>query len=211
MRRIPASGIVSTPVSIRGKSNASSAEEIAGEISSPPNTVPSTMEATVNPSIQPFAMTSFSGGNNSVSMPYLAGEYAAAPKPTTAYAASAKYSACAIRDFRYKLVMPKAGVSELYDLDEDVHEKNNILDKHPDIAGKLKEVYDSWWEDIQPYLVNDRLKDVPKTCKPFHELYRKEFGQERFDEAMRLMTWSGGKPYGKKKPRKGRGAGKKNK
>ncbi len=57
------------------------AAEIAGEISSPPNTVPSTMEATVNPSIQPLAMTSFSGGSSSVSMPYLAGEYAAAPKP----------------------------------------------------------------------------------------------------------------------------------
>jgi len=126
--------------------------------------------------------------------------YWIAHKTRWAQAASAKYSQCSIRDSRYKLVMPKAGVLELYDLAEDVHEKRNILKQHPDIAKRLKAHYDSWWEDIQPYLVNDHLKDVPATRKPYHELYRKAFGQEKFDEAMKRMTWSGGKPYGKKKP-----------
>ena len=46
------------------------------------------IEPTVVPSIQPLAATSFSGGSSSVRMPYLAGEYAAAPRPTTAYASS---------------------------------------------------------------------------------------------------------------------------
>ena len=118
-------------------------------------------------------------------------------------AESSKFSQCAIRDFRYKLVMPKEGVHELYDLEEDVHEKNNIVDKHPEIVAALKKVYESWWDDIQPYLVNDKLKSVPSTCKPYHELYRRDFGQARFDEAMREMTWSGGKPYGKKEPKGG--------
>ena len=49
------------------------------------------MDATVSPSIQPLAITNFSGGSNSVRIPYFAGEYAAAPRPTTAYAARAKY------------------------------------------------------------------------------------------------------------------------
>src|SRR5260363_132179 len=53
-----------------------------GRISQPPSAVPRMIEPTVVPSIQPFAITSFSGGNSSVRMPYLAGEYAAAPKPT---------------------------------------------------------------------------------------------------------------------------------
>jgi arylsulfatase len=119
-------------------------------------------------------------------------------------AASAKYSACSIRDSRYKLVMPKAGVSELYDLSQDQSEKKNIIRSHPDTARGLKTAYDSWWDDIQPYLVNDRLTDAPKTHKPYHELYRKAFGQERFDEAMRKMTWTGGKPYGSRKKRKKR-------
>jgi hypothetical protein len=42
------------------------------------------IEPTVSPSIQPLATTSFSCGSSSVRMPYLAGEYAAAPRPTTA-------------------------------------------------------------------------------------------------------------------------------
>ena len=95
---------------------------------------------------------------------------------------------------------------ELYDLDNDVHEKKNIIDDHPEIAKALKGQYDAWWEDIQPFLVNDNLEDAPKTHKPYHELYREQLGDARFQEAMRLMTWTGGKPYGKKKPRKaGRG------
>ena len=39
----------------------------------------------VRPSIQPFALTSCEFGSSSVRMPYLAGEYAAAPRPTMAY------------------------------------------------------------------------------------------------------------------------------
>ena len=45
-------------------------------------------------------------------------------------------------------------------------------------------------------MVNDHLTDIPKTLKPYHELYRRDFGQQRYEEAMRQMTWSGGKPYG---------------
>ena len=101
--------------------------------------------------------------------------------------------------------MPKEGVDELCDLEEDVHEKNNIADRHPEIVAALKKVYDSWWDDVQSYLVNDKLENVPKTCKPYHELYRRDFGQERFDEAMRKMTWTGGKPYGKKKAKGSKG------
>ena len=45
-------------------------------------------------------------------------------------------------------------------------------------------------------MVNDHLTDIPKTLKPYHELYRRDFGQQRYEEAVRQMTWSGGKPYG---------------
>ena len=100
--------------------------------------------------------------------------------------------------------MPKANVLELYDLDNDVHEKIDIAKKHPEVVRSLKKTYDAWWEDIQPFMVNDHLKNVPESLKPYHELYRRDFGQERFDEAMRLMTWTGGKPYGNKKPKRKR-------
>jgi arylsulfatase len=126
--------------------------------------------------------------------------YWIAHKTRWGHPASSKYSQSAIRDVRYKLVFPgESREPELYDLDKDVHEQNNIAEQHPEIVRELKEQYDAWWDDIQPFLVNDNLKDMPKTQKPYHELYREQLGEERFQEAMRLMTWSGGKPYGTKK------------
>ena len=69
-----ASGDVSIPVSIIGKSKPKRIVESLLEINIPPKTVPKMIEPTVNPSIQPLAATNFSGGSNSVKMPYLAGE-----------------------------------------------------------------------------------------------------------------------------------------
>ena len=46
------------------------------------------IEAMVRPSIQPLALTSCEFGSNSVRMPYFAGEYAAAPRPTMPYESS---------------------------------------------------------------------------------------------------------------------------
>ena len=48
--------------------------------------------------------------------------------------------------------------------------------------------------EIMTKLVNDHLTDVPTTHKPFHDLYREQLGQERYDAAMRAMTWSHERP-----------------
>ena len=71
-------------VSNRGTSIESNKLEICGPTNCPPSNTPKMMEAIVKPSIQPLALTSMEEGSNSVRMPYLAGEYAAAPKPTMA-------------------------------------------------------------------------------------------------------------------------------
>src|SRR5690606_35872087 len=75
---------VSTTALIQGC--ASNAAEIVGLMSRPPTTVPTMIEITVSPSIQLLPLTRSSGGSISVTMPYLAGEYAAAPTPTNVYA-----------------------------------------------------------------------------------------------------------------------------
>ncbi|MFC1498109.1 arylsulfatase [Verrucomicrobiota bacterium] len=116
-------------------------------------------------------------------------------------AESSKYGNCSIQDSQYKLAM-SGNKQELFDLTQDLSETTNIADKHPDIVKKLNEVYDSWWEDIQPYMVNDHIENVPKENKPYHELYRQAFGEEKFQEAMRLMTWNGGKRYNTKNKKK---------
>ena len=77
-----ASGGVSMEVSIPGRSMASSHDDRCGPTSWPPSSTPRMMEAMVSPSIQPLARTSCEAGSSSVRMPYLAGEYAAAPRPT---------------------------------------------------------------------------------------------------------------------------------
>jgi hypothetical protein len=84
MTRIADSAGESIPVSSSGRSNDSIPDATTGLTSIPPSTVPRMIEATVVPSIHPFASTSRSGGSSSVRMPYFAGEYAAAPNPTTA-------------------------------------------------------------------------------------------------------------------------------
>ena len=85
---IAACGGVSMPVSIFGMSIASSALDTGPLMSTPPSRTPRMIDPTVVPSIQPLAITSCRAGSNSVRMPYFAGEYAAAPSPTSVYAIS---------------------------------------------------------------------------------------------------------------------------
>jgi arylsulfatase len=106
-----------------------------------------------------------------------------------------QYAHASVQDLKFKLFMPKAGQFELYEISEDKSERNNVARQYPEKVEQLKAVYDSWWEDIQAYMVNDHLDNVPKEHKPYHELYRDTFGEEKYKEAMRLMTWEGGKPY----------------
>jgi arylsulfatase len=115
-------------------------------------------------------------------------------------AQNSKYNHASIRDRRYKLVFPSSKQKpELYDLDNDLSEETNIAEENPEIVAALKKPFDTWWEDIQPFLVNDNrdksgLGKRPKEHKPFHDLYRQHFGEERFKEAMSKMTWKGGRP-----------------
>lgn len=111
----------------------------------------------------------------------------------------AKYANGSIRDGIHKLIFQKNKAPELYHIAEDIREQHDIAEKNPEIVNRLKAQYDAWWEDIQPYLVNDHLKDAPETHKPFHDLYREQFGQERFDAAMRAMTWQHQRPNALKK------------
>jgi arylsulfatase len=113
--------------------------------------------------------------------------------------AKAEAMPTSIRNQRYKLVLLPKG-NELYDLNADLREQTNIITHEPKIAAELQAVHAKWWRDVQPYLVNDIDQKLPKESKPFHELYRRDFGSDAFDGARKAMTWSGGKPGPKKKP-----------
>ena len=94
-------------------------------------------------------------------------------------AAQAKYSQCSIRNSRYHLVnaVGKGEKWELFDLQNDPEEMKNIIENNTPIADSLRTQFDTWWQEIQPDLVNEMA--VGPAINPFKELYWKQFPEER--------------------------------
>ena len=91
-------------------------------------------------------------------------------------AASAKYSHCAIRNSRWKLISPGAGARawQLYDLKSDPGEQQDVAAAQPETVRELETAYDAWWTSVQPQLVNE---DAPVPAEnSFRTLYRQQFG-----------------------------------
>ena len=82
---------------------------------------------------------------------------------------------CSVRDSRYSLVRGGKGW-ELYGMEKDIGQKQDIAAKHPEIVKKMSVAYDEWWRKVRPNLVNeDSFKTAPKT-NPFKEAYKRQFG-----------------------------------
>ncbi len=84
--------------------------------------------------------------------------------------ASAKYTACSIRNSRFTLVNNK----ELFDLQTDPGEKTNVIGEHPDVVARLRAAYDAWWDSVQSCLDNEDA--VGPQVNPFKALYWQQFG-----------------------------------
>ena len=86
-------------------------------------------------------------------------------------AAGAKYGPFSVRSQRWRLV----GRQALYDMENDPEQKTNVIDKHPEVAAKMLEVYDRWWEGALPLMVNeDAPEEGPNT---FKAMFWKQFGE----------------------------------
>ena len=85
-------------------------------------------------------------------------------------AAECKYIRSAIQNSRFSLVNNE----ELYDLKADPGETRNVITEHPEVVAKLRAIYDQWWLDVQPLLVNENR--VGPKINPMKELYWKQFG-----------------------------------
>ena len=83
-----------------------------------------------------------------------------------------KYKNCAISDGRYKLLEHQ----KLVDLSNDIREQRDIAADQPEIVERLQTTYDQFWADATPYLVNEFSETNHKTYKPYHDLYRTQFG-----------------------------------
>lgn len=74
----------------------------------------------------------------------------------------------AVRNQRYRFVDNNA----LYDMQKDPGQKSNIIDQHPQIAEKMRAVYDVWWKKTVPMMDNEAAPMSP--TRPFHVLFEKQ-------------------------------------
>ncbi len=82
----------------------------------------------------------------------------------------AKYQKHAIRDERYTLVND----IELYDLKIDPGESTNVITDRPDVAARLRQDYDRWWQSVLPKLENENA--IGPKVNPFKARYWAQFG-----------------------------------
>ncbi len=78
----------------------------------------------------------------------------------------------AVRNSRYRLVNNE----ELYDILNDRGEINNIIEEKPELVGELKAAYDTWWQQVRPFMVNEKVKKLAPN--PFHVEYNKQKSTE---------------------------------
>ena len=78
----------------------------------------------------------------------------------------------AVRNQRFRLV----GRAALYDMENDPSQKNNVIAEFPDVAKQMNAVYDEWYDDALPNMVNE---DAPLTGhNTFHLMYWKQYNME---------------------------------
>lgn len=64
---------------------------------------------------------------------------------------ASKYQRFAVRDERWRLV----GKDQLYDIQADPSQTINVIEQHPAVAKKMLAVYDAWWAEVRPMMVNE--------------------------------------------------------
>ena len=108
--------------------------------------------------------------------------------PKKADPSNSKYKSAAVRTKRWALVSEQGGAEpqwQLFDLENDYSQKENVFDKHPGVAKRLAEQFDRWWADCLPLMVNEQA--IGPKVNPFQELYYKQFGGSPTPEDLKRM------------------------
>jgi len=97
--------------------------------------------------------------------------------PKGAEPGNAKFRMCSVRRPRWHLVSENGGkipAWQLFDVQADYGEKNDVAMQNPEVVKELAAAYDQWWDSVQPMLVNENA--VGPRVNPFKELYWRQFG-----------------------------------
>ncbi len=108
---------------------------------------------------------------------------------------AAKYTNCAVRNQRFRLVNNR----ELYDLESDPGETTNVIDQHPKVVADMRRAYDAWWQEARAGMVNEDA--VGPDVNPMKALYWQQFGGGPDAELAERMKWSNSAKFDRQ-PRK---------
>jgi arylsulfatase len=84
----------------------------------------------------------------------------------------AKFSSMAVRTQKWSFV----NNNQLYDIENDPSETQNLINQHPEIVANYQKQYDKWWEATLPLMVNEGLPNV--TDHPLHLRYFKQLKEK---------------------------------
>lgn len=63
---------------------------------------------------------------------------------------------------------------ELYAVQQDIGEKDDLAAHQPEVIKELSSSYDAWWQEVLPLLVNEDA--IGPKVNPFKERFWKQFG-----------------------------------
>jgi arylsulfatase len=112
-----------------------------------------------------------------------------------------KYNGAAVRTERWRLVysLEKGEVqTQLSDISSDPGENTDVSGRYPEIVAELGAAYDEWWASTEPFLVNEKLPQVPPEEMPFTQRYQeqlKETGIPLWSPGQETADNNGGTTY----------------
>ena len=65
---------------------------------------------------------------------------------------------------------------ELYDMENDPYEKNNLAEGNPELVQALFQDYNNWWDEVRPFMVNDGVPLAKEA--PFVVRYEKQLKEK---------------------------------
>ncbi|MDB2685666.1 arylsulfatase [Mariniblastus sp.] len=83
---------------------------------------------------------------------------------------SQKYNKCAVLTERWRYV----NNGELYDVQADPSESNDVAADYPDEVARLKADFDQWWDSAKPLMVNEGLPSLKEAEQPLGIRYQKQ-------------------------------------
>ena len=79
-----------------------------------------------------------------------------------------KWKVFSVRSAKYRLV----GKKQLYDMEADPGQRDNVIAEHPEVAEKMLAAYGKFWDEARPLMVNEGVPLAKE--RPYHVWYAEQ-------------------------------------